>query len=105
MTINSRIFSRLHEMKMSQKEFSNKTGIAESTISEWKTKNNTPSADKIAIICKTLNVSSDWLLTGQDYVDKDIEFLINVFRKSDSSAKERILGYAQALNDTILNSE
>ena len=38
MTIGDRIFERLGEIGMTQKEFSEKTGIPQSTISEWKSK-------------------------------------------------------------------
>ena len=37
-TISDRIFELLKERNMSQKEFAQKTGIAESTISDWKKK-------------------------------------------------------------------
>ena len=36
MTISNRIFERLKELDMSQQEFSKRTGILPSTISEWK---------------------------------------------------------------------
>jgi transcriptional regulator with XRE-family HTH domain len=64
MTISDRIFEKLEQKKMSQKEFSEATGIAQSTISEWKKKKINPSADKIMIICSTLEVTPEWLLSG-----------------------------------------
>ena len=51
-TVSDRIFELLKERKMSQKEFSKKTGIAESTISDWKKKRTNPVSDKILIICE-----------------------------------------------------
>ncbi len=47
MTISERIFERLGQLSMSQKEFSEKTGIKESAISEWKKKKTNPSSEKI----------------------------------------------------------
>lgn len=38
MTISERIFKLLQERGMSQKEFSDRTGIAQSSISDWKRK-------------------------------------------------------------------
>ena len=38
MTISERIFELLEQRGMSQKEFSEKTGIAQSSISDWKRK-------------------------------------------------------------------
>ena len=37
-TISGRIFELLKEQNMSQKKFAQETGIAESTISDWKKK-------------------------------------------------------------------
>lgn len=56
-TISDTIFEIIREKKMTQKELAGKTGIAESTISDWKKKKNNPSADKILIICEVLEVS------------------------------------------------
>ena len=41
---------------MSQKEFSEKTGIAQSSISDWKRKKTNPVSEKILIICSVLDV-------------------------------------------------
>ena len=63
MTIRDKIFDKLEELNMTQKAFSEKTGIAESTISDWKKKRTNPTADKIMVICKVLNVDPEWLLS------------------------------------------
>jgi transcriptional regulator with XRE-family HTH domain len=55
MTISERIFKLMEEREVTQMEFSKATGIAQSTISDWKRKKTNPSADKIMIICKVLN--------------------------------------------------
>ena len=39
-TISDKIFELLKEKGMSQKEFAQRTGIAESSISDWKKKRN-----------------------------------------------------------------
>lgn len=110
MTISERIFERLKQLDMSQKEFSEKTGILQSTISEWKKNKTNPSSDKILSICQTLDVSPEWLLSGVDPaasrgknkkyyvvdVKTDTGFLIEDFNKLDKSERDRILGYAEA---------
>ncbi len=57
---------------MTQHEFSKRTGILPSTISEWKN-GTSPSSDKIMTICRALNVSPEWLLEGStsDYGSAD----------------------------------
>jgi transcriptional regulator with XRE-family HTH domain len=106
MVISERIFSIMKKQKMTQKEFSKRTGIPESTISDWKRKNNTPSADKIMDICNVLQVSPYDLLAddetskpGEMVVDMstDLGLLIEVCRNLTEEQRSRVLGYAQGL--------
>lgn len=69
MTISERIFELIKERGYTQKEFSKRTGIAESTISDWKKKGTNPVSDKILIICKVLEVSPYFLLSGSEDMD------------------------------------
>lgn len=62
MTISERIFKIMGEKKITQLELSKNTGIGQSTISDWKTKKTNPSADKIMILCATLEVTPEDLL-------------------------------------------
>ena len=110
MTISERVFERLKQISMTQKEFAEKSGIKESTISEWKKNKTNPSSDKILSICRTLDVTPEWLLSGvdpaasrgktQEYyvidVNTDSGKLIAEFNKLDKSARDRILGYVEA---------
>lgn len=115
MTISERIFNKLEELSMSQKDFSEKTGILPSTISEWKKKGTNPTSEKIMIICKVLNVSPEWLLSGADnngrrgkrpdwfVVGRDSELgqLIEEYNEMDAKAQARLRGYLEALKDRI----
>ena len=110
MTISERIFERLEQLSMSQKELSEKTGIKETAISEWRKKKTNPSSEKIMPICKALGVSPEWLLSGIDaagsrksnidyYIvqkDTDIGRLITCYNDLDPSFRERVMGYAEA---------
>ncbi len=113
MLISERIFKKLEELSMTQKEFSEKTGIRQSTISEWKKKKTNPSADKIMIICKVLGVDPNWLLSGSTVkgkrrnqvdwyvVDKNSElgYLVESYNRMESGQKERLKGYIEAMED------
>ena len=108
MTISERIFKLMDEREIAQTDFSKATGIAQSTISDWKRKKTNPSADKIMIICKVLNVTPYELL--QDTVQsveeldyrvvskgtKEYDFLIEM-ESLKKAQKERLLGYIEAL--------
>lgn len=113
MTISERIFERLRTISMTQKTFSELTGIQPSTISEWKKKKTNPSSDKIMAICHALNVTPEWLLSGADpaggrsgnqsyYIigkTTDTGRLIHTYNNFDQAARERLIGYVEALNE------
>ena len=64
MTVGQRIFYLLEEKKMTQVEFSKRTGIATTTISDWRKKNTNPGSEKIMQICAALEVTPEYLLSG-----------------------------------------
>ena len=109
MIISERIFTLLEEKGISQKEFSEKTGISQSTISDWKRKKTNPASDKIMLICDVLNVSPYELLSGAEnekytemnyiIVDKESSeyMFLEIFRNATSKDKQRIMGYMEAL--------
>ncbi len=111
MTISDRIFERLRQIHMTQKEFSEATGIAPSTISEWKSKRTNPTSEKIMIICKVLDVTPEWILSGIGktgergneipwyVIDKesDMGILIEEYHKMDEKQRDRLLGYIEAM--------
>ena len=111
MNISGKIFELIKEKKMTQKEFGKRTGIPQSTISDWKSKKLNPASDKILIICDVLEVSPYELLgvaqSGKyeipDHVivQKDTEeyLLIERYRKLKKDQRERLLGYMEALRN------
>ena len=113
MTISERIFELLEQRGMSQKEFSEKTGIAQSSISDWKRKKTNPVSEKILIICKVLDVTPYELLGGTDgvgtrsnpsdmiLIDKNSEYgsAVKDFLALDKARQGRLLGYLKALTD------
>jgi transcriptional regulator with XRE-family HTH domain len=110
MTIGERIFKILKEKNIKQKDFSLRTGISESTVSDWKRKQTNPASDKIMKICEVLEVSPYELLTvtenskyGQDdriVVENgtDEYTVVKAMREMDISSRNRVLGYAEAMS-------
>ena len=97
---------------MSQIELSRRTGIATSTISDWRKKKINPQADKLVAICKALDMSLVDLLCDEE--DKRNEFLmadhfvddqimIETIQLSSVETKRRILSYLERgiLNESI----
>ncbi len=110
MLISEKIFLLIDRNGLSQKEFSEQTGISQSTISDWKRKKTNPSADKILKICEVLHVTPYELLAegtandeGRiDYsfaLNKEEEVVLESFRSLESRQKERLLGYMTALKE------
>lgn len=111
MTIRDRIFAKLEEYNMTQKEFSEKTGISQTTVSDWKKKKTNPTAEKIMIICKVLNVTPEWLLSGVETrgsrsnpdkwyaIDADTEAgeIISAYNSFDAARQAALLAYVQAM--------
>ena len=102
MNIYEKIFARLEELRMSQIELSRRTGIATSTISDWRKKKINPQADKLVAICKALDMSLVDLLCDEEdkknavltanYVIED-NILIEKIIDSPIDVKKRVLGY------------
>ena len=111
MNISDKIFELIREKGMTQKEFGLRTGIPQSTISDWKGKKLNPASDKILIICDVLDVTPYELLGGAEngkyekpehvVIEKDSDeyLLIENFRKLEKEKRNRLLGYMEAIRN------
>ena len=110
MTISEKIFCLISEKGITQKEFSEQTGISQSTISDWKRKKTNPSADKILKICEVLQVTPYELLAENTAdinekidclfaMNRDEEIVLENFRNLKSRQKERLMGFLTALQE------
>ena len=100
MNIYEKIFTRLEELHMSQIELSRRTGIATSTISDWRKKKINPQADKLVSICKALDMSLVDLLCDED--DKKNEVLTADFVTDDSLMIESIMNASSSIKRRII---
>ena len=116
MTIGERILEIVREKGMTQKEFSQKTGIPESTMSSWKGRKQNPSIDKLMVICDVLKTDPYYILSGtkgneklnNDYVmvyrnDEEYKVLVE-YGNMDRDKRTRLLGYIDALKDGNKNN-
>lgn len=104
MNIYEKIFDRLTELHMSQIELSRRTGIATSTISDWRKKKINPQADKLVAICKALDMPLVDLLCDEedkkntdlitDYVIDD-QIIINRIESFSVETIRRIIRYLE----------
>lgn len=107
LTINERIFLLLKERKYTQKYFSKQTNISEQTISAWKSRKTDPPAYQLSTIADFLNVSIDYLVTGnekfaqthfidakeiiKDTLTPDERMIVKRYREADEDGKDLIL--------------
>lgn len=66
MDISQRIIMELEKQGKKQKDLSEFAGISTSAISAWNKNNTQPASDKLSLIADFLNVSLDYLVTGEE---------------------------------------
>ena len=106
MKIYEKIFARLEELHMSQTELSKRTGIATSTISDWRKKQINPQADKLVSICKALDMTLVELLCDEENAEQtatndyitDENYMIELYRRSDTESRRRMISYLALLD-------
>ena len=62
MKVSERIFKIMEQKGVTQLELSMRTGIQQSTISDWKRKKTDPASSKIMKIAKALDVTPEEIL-------------------------------------------
>ncbi len=70
MEIIDRVLGELDKRGLKMSELCQFLGIGTSTMANWKTRHTDPPAKYIAPICEFLKVSTDYLLTGTEILQK-----------------------------------
>ena len=65
----ARVRDEMNYQNLTQKELSEKTGISINTIRGWFSKNLTPDVVSAVKVAQVLNVSVEYLVTGENPVD------------------------------------
>ena len=102
MTISQRIFYELKKQHKTQKNLSISTGISTSTISAWNKNGANPSAEFIFPIASFLNVSLEYLLTGNNTetnlcLTENEKRIIALFKNLDQIQQENVIARAELL--------
>lgn len=96
-TFYLRLERLLQEKKMTKKELSEKCGISNNGISTWGVTGTVPRADVAIKIAKTLNVSTEYLITGE-LVQIDMKDELAYTVSQLSAQKRRVV---QAVVDSL----
>ena len=70
-TFGERLNMVLYEQELSQADLDKRTGIGKANISRYVCNKQMPTVDSLISICKTLNVSADWLLGLSDRKERE----------------------------------
>ena len=71
-TFGERLNTVLYEQELSQADLDKRTGIGRANISRYVCNKQMPTVDSLITICKTLNVSADWLLGLSDRKEREV---------------------------------
>lgn len=66
---SERLKKAMDEQKVTQSDLASKTGLGKSSISQYLSGKNTPSALRMSMIANALDVSVDWLNGSVDEID------------------------------------
>lgn len=118
MTSNERLKLLRKELKLSQKEFSNRIGMSQGGYSDIENNRANLTDKNIMLISKEFNVNEEWLKTGdnemfreddffcdlgyysQNASDLDKAFIIE-FLKLDNNSKEVLVGFWKNIIDKL----
>ena len=112
MVISERIFQVMEEKHISQTALSERTGISQRTISDWKRKKTNPTLEKVIPLCRALEISPTYLLTGEedpaDYVIRrtnehdglreDEQLVVEYYNGLSEVKKQRLIAYMKGLS-------
>lgn len=87
--MNERIKRLRKILGLTQQEFADRIGMKRNTIANYETDRNSPSNSVITLICKTFNVSEEWLRDGMGEV-----FNPTPSAALDALARERSMTYS-----------
>lgn len=71
--IGNRILYKLKTLNLKQTDLCTKTGLSSTAISNYCTEKRIPDTDSLYKISTALNTSMEWLLTGKDTTNEEIE--------------------------------
>lgn len=88
MSINERVFITLKEKHLKQKDLADYLGIAQSVITNWKTRGNNPPAEFLIQICEFLHISIYELLGVPS--NNELESIYNKLSPDDKAIVDNI---------------
>lgn len=105
MYIVERIQTKLKEMGSNIKKLEIELNFGNGTIRRWN--DNSPSCEKIEKVANYLNVSIDWLITGKENYELNIEEqkLLEAYQRADAGTQKSVRKLLDIPEDKSKSSE
>ena len=105
MNFNLRLKQLRQRHKLTQSELADILGLKPTAISNYESKRNEPSFDKLIALSKYFDVSCDYLLgisdaylpVGGEVLDKDIVDFFNLYQQLDQESATELKSYLEYL--------
>lgn len=105
MNFNTRLKQLRQKNKLTQSELADILGLKPTAISNYESKRNEPSFEKLIALSAYFDVSCDYLLglsdaylpVGGEVLDKDIVEFFNMYQQLDIDSAKEIHNYAKYL--------
>lgn len=90
MNIVERIQIKLKEKGLNIKKLERELNFGNGTIRRWD--NSSPSCDKIEKVANYLNVSMDWIITGEEYnkLNEEERKLLEAYQRADTGTQKSV---------------
>lgn len=105
MNFNIRLKQLRQKHKLTQSELADILGLKPTAVSNYESRRNEPSFDKLIALSKYFDVSCDYLLgisdaylpVGGEVLDKDIVDFFNLYQQLDAESAKELKNYADYL--------
>ncbi len=98
-TLKKNIKIYIQKNKLNQKDFAEKIGVRQSTVSGWVSGPRAPEYDFLPDICRALKIDANELLGMEKITDPNKEILLNYYKLLNNDGQQRLIGL---LEDLIL---
>lgn len=88
-TIGNYIQLKRKEKNLTQEQLAEILGVSNKTISKWENGKSLPDFSLVELLCKTLEITSSELFTGEDNNDLDEKQLIEMLDRIQNLEKEK----------------
>lgn len=99
MNIGNRVLELLKQKQLKQKDLAEYLNTGSSTINGWKSQNRNPSSDMIIPICEFLDITPEYLLTGEEksndksnYLSSEDRELLKMIHELPADVRAEIKG-------------